>query len=61
VRQLQSRAFAFMQERMTALGYVPPESKRQRTWMRIRMRPLPVLRERRFALWSPTGHNAFAR
>ncbi|MDX6633573.1 MAG: hypothetical protein QOG26_1578 [Solirubrobacterales bacterium] len=49
VRMQQSRALAFLRQRLTALGRAP--SRRQRTGMRRCGRQAPVLRHRRYALF----------
>jgi RNA polymerase sigma-70 factor (ECF subfamily) len=48
VRQLQTRALAQLQQRLTAIGRAAP--RRDRTRMRMRLRPMPVTVRRRFAL-----------
>jgi RNA polymerase sigma-70 factor (ECF subfamily) len=53
VRQQLSRALRFLEKRLAAVGRTPRRGGRQRAPARLAMRPMRVLRERRFGLVSP--------
>jgi hypothetical protein len=50
VKGLQHRATEFLRDELIRAGY-SPEVRSRRNWSRMRLRCLPVLRERRWALW----------
>jgi hypothetical protein len=51
VERIQATALAILRDGLERAGRAP-RVRSQRQWMRMRVRRLPVLRARRFALWG---------